>query len=87
MKGSETPQGATQGVEIIGMIGVQPDTRASGATTGIIGGAVDPDYVRRFAHAHEEPVLIRYSSATPPSRRMALPLPGMWQRRRSACVS
>jgi alkanesulfonate monooxygenase len=66
VEASETPQGATQGVEIIGMIGVQPDTRASGTTMRIIGGDVDPDYVRRFAHMHEEAgfdtVLIGYSS-------------------------
>jgi alkanesulfonate monooxygenase len=55
-----------QGVELIGMIGVQPETRTPGARTGVIGGSVDPQYLRRFAQAHEESgfdtVLIGYAS-------------------------
>lgn len=56
------------GVEIVGMIGVQPDRQAPGATMRIIGGSVDPDYLRRFAHAHEEAgfdmALIGYASTS-----------------------
>jgi hypothetical protein len=33
---------------------VEASETSQGATMRIIGGAVDPDYVRRFAHAHED---------------------------------
>jgi alkanesulfonate monooxygenase len=59
-------QKATQAVELIGMIGVQPETRTPGARSGVIGGSVDPQYLRRFAQAHEEAgfdaALIGYAS-------------------------
>jgi alkanesulfonate monooxygenase len=71
-EGSETAAGldlshdARQGVELIGMIGVQPETRTPGARAGVIGGSVDPHYLRQFAQAHEESdfdtVLIGYAS-------------------------
>lgn len=71
-EGTQTAEGidrshdARQGVELIGMIGVQPETRTPGARTGVIGGSVDPQYLRRFAQAHEESgfdtVLIGYAS-------------------------
>src|SRR4029453_2143417 len=70
--GNETAAGldlshdARQGVELIGMIGVQPETRTPGARAGVIGGSVDPHYLRQFARAHEESgfdtVLIGYAS-------------------------
>jgi alkanesulfonate monooxygenase len=48
------------------MIGVQPETGTPGARTGVIGGSVDPQYLRRFAQAHGEAgfdtVLIGYAS-------------------------
>lgn len=51
-------------VEFIGMIGAQPDT--PGASVHVIRGGVDPDWVRRFARAHEaagfDRVLVGYSS-------------------------
>lgn len=56
----------TQGVELIGMIGVQPDNSAQGARVQVIGGGIDPDHLRRFAQIHEEggfdTVLIGYTS-------------------------
>jgi alkanesulfonate monooxygenase len=65
-EGAERSKNATQGVELIGMIGVQPEGRTPGARTGVIGGSVDPHYLRRFAQAHEEAgfdtVLIGYAS-------------------------
>lgn len=68
MEVAETSQDVAQGVEIVGMIGVRPDTTAPGTTMRIIGGEVDPDYVRRFAHAHEEAgfdmALIGYASTS-----------------------
>jgi alkanesulfonate monooxygenase len=39
-------------VEIIGMIGVKPEG-ADGAAVHVIGGAVDSQWVRAFAQAHE----------------------------------
>ena len=64
--GIDLSHDARQGVELIGMIGVQSETRRPGARTGVIGGSVDPQYLRRFAQAHEEAgfdmVLIGYAS-------------------------
>ena len=52
--GLDLSRDARPGVELIGMIGVQPETGTPGARTGVIGGSVDPQYLRRFAQAHEE---------------------------------
>lgn len=56
------------GVEIIGMIGVQPTQEAQGASVSVIGGGVDPAYVRTFAQTHEnagfDTVLIGYTSVS-----------------------
>jgi alkanesulfonate monooxygenase len=52
-------------VELIGMIGVQSE-RGPGATVHVIGGGIDPHYLRQFAGAHEaagfDTVLIGYTS-------------------------
>ena len=54
-------------VEIIGMIGVKPEG-VDGAAVHVIGGAIDPAWVRKFAHAHEQAgfdkVLVGYSSTS-----------------------
>lgn len=56
-------------VEIIGMIGTRPASETQGASVSIIGGHVDPAFVREFARAHEDGgfdrVLIGYSSTGP----------------------
>ena len=53
-------------VEFIGMIGVQRDAGSGG--TSVIGGGVDPAYVRDFARAHEaagfDSVLVGYMSTS-----------------------
>jgi alkanesulfonate monooxygenase len=54
-------------VEIIGMIGVKPEG-ADGAAVHVIGGAVDTQWVRAFAQAHEKAdfdrVLVGYTSTS-----------------------
>ncbi|MET0997401.1 MAG: LLM class flavin-dependent oxidoreductase [Marmoricola sp.] len=58
-------------VEILGMIG----TRDASETRGATGPAVDPDYTRRFAQAHEQGgfdrVLIGYGSSWPEGTQVA----------------
>ena len=58
---------ATVPVEIIGMIGVKPEG-ADGAAVHVIGGAVDTQWVRAFAQAHEKAgfdrVLVGYTSTS-----------------------
>jgi alkanesulfonate monooxygenase len=53
-------------VEFIGMIGVQRDAGSGG--TSVIGGGVDPAYVRDFSRAHEaagfDSVLVGYMSTS-----------------------
>ena len=55
-------------VELIGMIGVQQDAGTRGASVHVIGGGVDPAYLRDFARAHEEAgfdtVLVGYTSTS-----------------------
>ena len=52
-------------IRILGMIGVAP---TEGATVHVIGGGIDPDYLVRFARAHEDAgfdaVLVGYTSAS-----------------------
>ncbi len=59
-------QDGAQGVELIGMIGVQPEASTPEARVQVIGGGLDPQYLRDFAQAHEEggfdTVLIGYTS-------------------------
>jgi alkanesulfonate monooxygenase len=54
-------------VEIIGMIGVKPEG-ADGAAVHVIGGAVDTQWLRAFAQAHEragfDRVLVGYTSTS-----------------------
>ncbi|MBM3219052.1 MAG: LLM class flavin-dependent oxidoreductase [Candidatus Rokubacteria bacterium] len=54
-------------VEIIGMIGVKPEG-ADGAAVHVIGGAVDTEWLRAFAQAHEtsgfDRVLVGYTSTS-----------------------
>jgi alkanesulfonate monooxygenase len=54
-------------VEIIGMIGVKPEG-ADGAAVHVIGGAVDIEWLRAFAQAHEKAdfdrVLVGYTSTS-----------------------
>jgi alkanesulfonate monooxygenase len=56
-------------VEFIGMIGTRPGSETSGPSVSILGGYVDPDYVRDFTRAHErsgfDRVLIGYGSTGP----------------------
>ena len=56
-------------VEFIGMIGTRPASEMDGPSVSIIGGTVDPAFVRHFARVHEEGgfdrVLIGYSSTGP----------------------
>jgi len=56
-------------VEFIGMIGTRSGSETDGAAVSIIGGHVDPAYVRRFARAHEDGgfdrVLVGYGSSGP----------------------
>ena len=58
-------------VEFVGMIG----TRDTSETRPATGPAVDPDYVRRFARAHEDAgfdrILVAYGSATPDATQVA----------------
>ena len=39
-------------IELIGMIGVRPEG-ADGAAVHVIGGEIDPGWVRDFSRAHE----------------------------------
>jgi len=54
-------------VEIIGMIGVRPEG-ADGAAVHVIGGAIDREWTRAFAQAHEragfDRVLVGYTSTS-----------------------
>jgi alkanesulfonate monooxygenase len=54
-------------VEFIGMIGVKPEG-ADGASVHVIGGAIDPRWLRAFAQAHEaagfDKVLVGYTSTS-----------------------
>lgn len=56
-------------VEFIGMIGTRPASEVQGPSVSITSGTVDPEYVRRFAQAHEaggfDKVLIGSSSSGP----------------------
>jgi alkanesulfonate monooxygenase len=56
-------------VEFIGMIGTRPASELAGPSVSIIGGSVDPDFVREFSRAHEDggfdKVLVGYGSAGP----------------------
>lgn len=56
-------------VEFIGMIGTRPASEMDGPSVSIIGGSVDPAFVRDFARAHEDGgfdrVLIGYGSSGP----------------------
>ena len=62
-------------VEFIGMIGVQRDAGSGG--TSVIGGGVDPAYVRDFARAHEaagfDSVLVGYMSTSADGFMVATP--------------
>jgi len=54
-------------IEFIGMIGVKPEGR-DGAAVHVIGGAVEPAWVREFSQAHEragfDKVLVGYTSTS-----------------------
>lgn len=56
-------------VEFIGMIGTRPASELDGPSVSIVGGHIDPDYVKRFAQAHElggfDRVLVGYGSTGP----------------------
>ncbi len=56
-------------VEFIGMIGTRPASEMSGPSVSIIGGTVDPAFVRDFSRVHEDGgfdrVLIGYGSSGP----------------------
>ena len=56
-------------VEMIGMIGTRPGSELDGAASSLIGGTVDPAFVRTFVQAHEnggfDRVLIGYGSSGP----------------------
>jgi alkanesulfonate monooxygenase len=56
-------------VEFIGMIGTRPASELLGPSVSIIGGSVDPAFVRRFVQVHEDGgfdrVLIGYGSTGP----------------------
>jgi alkanesulfonate monooxygenase len=56
-------------VEFIGMIGTRPASELDGPAVSIIGGTVDPAFVREFSRAHEDGgfdrVLIGYGSSGP----------------------
>jgi alkanesulfonate monooxygenase len=56
-------------VEFIGMIGTRPGSELDGPAVSILGGHVDPEYLTRFARAHEDggfdKVLIGYGSTGP----------------------
>lgn len=56
-------------VEFIGMIGTRPGSELDGAGVSLLGGHVDPSYVREFSQAHEaggfDKVLIGYGSSGP----------------------
>lgn len=55
-------------VEFVGMIGTRPASELDGPEADLIGGTIDPDFVKRFVRAHEEngfdQVLIGYSSSS-----------------------
>ena len=55
-------------VEFIGMIGVQRGAGAANSSISVIGGGIDPQYVRDFARAHEEAgfdtALVGYTSTS-----------------------
>jgi alkanesulfonate monooxygenase len=67
--------GGDMGVEFIGMIGTRPGSETSGPSVSILGGHVDPDYVRDFTRAHEragfDRVLIGYGSTGPDALTVA----------------
>ena len=54
-------------VEFIGMIGTRSASELDSATSNLIGGHVDRDFLRTFAQAHEKAgfdrVLVGYGSA------------------------
>ena len=54
-------------IEFIGMIGVKPDN-PNGASVHVIGGGIDPEFLKDFAQAHEQAdfdkVLVGYSSSS-----------------------
>lgn len=56
-------------IEFIGMIGTRRTSELTQGSGSLIGGSVDPDYVREFAQAHEaggfDRVLIGYGSTGP----------------------
>lgn len=55
-------------VEFVGMIGTRPASELDGPEADLIGGTIDPDFVRTFVKAHEDSgfdqVLIGYSSSS-----------------------
>src|SRR2546427_1248490 len=59
------PREATMPIEFIGMIGVRPEG-ADGAAVHVIGGEIDPAWVRDFSRAHEQAgfdkVLVGYTA-------------------------
>lgn len=56
-------------VEFIGMIGTRPGSETQGPNMSLLGGSVDPEFVRNFSKAHEDGdfdrVLIGYGSSGP----------------------
>jgi alkanesulfonate monooxygenase len=54
-------------IEFIGMIGVRPEG-ADGAAVHVIGGEIDPTWVRDFSRAHEragfDKVLVGYTATS-----------------------
>lgn len=55
-------------VDFVGMIGTRPASELDGPEADLIGGTIDPEFVKRFVRAHEEngfdQVLIGYSSSS-----------------------
>src|SRR5215813_9724365 len=58
---------AAMPIEFIGMIGVRPEG-ADGAAVHVIGGEIDPQWVRDFSRAHEhadfDKVLVGYTATS-----------------------
>jgi alkanesulfonate monooxygenase len=56
-------------VEFIGMIGTRPASELDGPAASLVGGHIEPTFIREFARAHEEAgfdrVLIGYGSTGP----------------------
>jgi alkanesulfonate monooxygenase len=61
-------------VELIGMIDVHREQGSSGASVHVIGGGVDPAYLRDFTRVHEDAgfdtILVGYTSTSAVGREL-----------------